>query len=76
VESPAGRFWRFALVRMNSDAMRVRRGDSLVLEWEGLREVWRDNTRTYCTFNFNPDEVLSELAQTKEQNPLQPKEAP
>lgn len=58
VESPGSRSWRFALARMNSDALRVRRGESIVQEWESIREVWRDRTRPYATFGFDPAEVL------------------
>jgi len=58
VESPSGRTWRFALARMNIDALRVRRGESVVKAWEGLREAWSDRTRPYVMFNFDPDKLL------------------
>ena len=74
VESPGSRSWRFALARMNIDALRVRRGESIVQEWGALREAWSDRTRPYVMFNFKPDEVLAEIARSKEQTPLQPKE--
>lgn len=59
IESTSGRKWRFALARMNSDALRVRRGDSIVQEWEMIRQVWRDRTRPYATFGFDPEKLLA-----------------
>jgi hypothetical protein len=58
VESSSGRGWRFALARMNIDALRIRRGESIVQEWEGLREAWSDRTKPYVMFNFDPDKLL------------------
>jgi hypothetical protein len=58
VESSTGRSWRFALARMNIDALRVRRGDSIAQSWDGLREAWSDRTRPYIMFNFDPTNLL------------------
>jgi len=70
VETTGGRQWRFALARMNIDALRVRRGESIVQEWKALREAWSDRTRPYVMFNFDPDKALPKSAQ------LQPQESP
>jgi len=58
IESQKGRGWRFALARMNADALCVRRSESLVQEWEGLRKVWSDPSKPYFMFNFDPAKLL------------------
>ncbi|MCI0361336.1 MAG: hypothetical protein L0211_22870 [Planctomycetaceae bacterium] len=58
IESTTGRGWRFALARMNIDALRVRRNDSIVQSWDGLRDAWSDRTRPYVMFNFDPNKLL------------------
>ena len=57
VETASGRGWRFALARMNSDALRVLHRGTIVKEWEVVREVWRNRTRPYATFGFDPDKL-------------------
>jgi hypothetical protein len=57
VNDKAGRHWRFALARMNIDALRVRRGDAIVRHWEGLRDAWSDRTMPYVIFNFDPNKL-------------------
>lgn len=59
VEHEGSRQWRFALVRMNVDALRVRRGDAVVKEWPGLRNAWSDRTTPYVMFNFDPEKALT-----------------
>jgi hypothetical protein len=57
VEENGGRRWRFALARMNIDTLRIRRGEAIVREWEGLRNAWSDRTTPYVMFNFKPEAV-------------------
>jgi hypothetical protein len=65
VESQGGRTWRFALARMNIDALRIRRGESVVQAWEGLREAWSDRSQPYVMFNFDPDKLLPLKSETQ-----------
>jgi len=65
IESTTGRSWRFALARMNIDALRVRRGDSIAQSWDGLREAWSDRTRPYIMFNFDPAKLLPGKGETQ-----------
>ena len=60
VDGDGGPRWRFALARMNIDALRIRRGDAIVREWEGLRNAWSDRTTPYVMFNFKPEDVKLE----------------
>ena len=53
-ESDAGPKWRFALARMNRDALQIKDGDQVVVKWDHLRDTWTDRTTTYLTFNFDP----------------------
>lgn len=65
VESQGSRTWRFALARMNIDAIRVRRGESVVQAWEGLREAWSDRSQPYVMFNFDPDKLPPATSETQ-----------
>lgn len=53
-ETDAGPKWRFALARMNRDALQIKDRDQVVVKWDFLRDTWTDLTTSYVTFNFNP----------------------
>jgi hypothetical protein len=53
-ETDSGPKWRFALARMNRDALQIKDRDRVAAQWEFLRDTWSDPTTSYVTFNFNP----------------------
>lgn len=54
IESSSGPQWRYALARMNRDALQIKDGDQPVVKWDYLRDTWTDRTTSYVTFNFDP----------------------
>jgi hypothetical protein len=54
VETEAGPSWRYALARMNRDALQIKDGDQVMIKWDYLRDTWTDRTTNYVTFNFDP----------------------
>lgn len=54
IETTAGPQWRYALARMNRDALQIKDGDHQVVKWDFLRDTWTDRTTSYVTFNFDP----------------------
>jgi hypothetical protein len=57
----AGPKWRYALVRMNRDALQIKDGDRIVQKWDHLRDTWTDRTAGYVTFNFDPGKLQLDL---------------
>jgi hypothetical protein len=54
IQQKDGRQWRYALVRMNSDALSVRRKGVVVQSWQAIRQAWRNRQATYTFFSFDP----------------------
>lgn len=54
IETPAGPRWRYALARMNRDALQIKDRDQIVAKWDYLDDTWTDRTTSYVTFNFDP----------------------
>jgi hypothetical protein len=57
----AGPKWRYALVRMNRDALQIKDGDRIIQKWDFLRDTWTDRTTNYVTFNFDPARLKLDL---------------
>jgi hypothetical protein len=55
VEADGGVRWRYALARMNIDALQIRLDGKVVKTWPNLRDAWTDRTGPYVMFNFDPD---------------------
>jgi hypothetical protein len=57
----AGEKWRYALARMNRDALQIKDGERIVQRWDHLRDTWTDRTTSYVTFNFDPSKLQLDL---------------
>lgn len=66
IEGEDGTAWRYALVRMNLDALSIRLDDRVIHEWPNLRDAWTDRTKPYVMFNFNPERLTVEQPASKE----------
>jgi hypothetical protein len=58
--------WRYALVRMNLDALSIRLDGRVIHEWPNLRDAWTDRTQPYVMFNFDPEGLTAEQPASNE----------
>jgi hypothetical protein len=49
--------WRYALARMNSDALQIKQEAVPVQTWPAIRQAWRNRKAPYTLFSFDPDLV-------------------
>ena len=68
--------WRYALARMNRDALQIKDGDRVVQQWDHLRDTWTDRTTSYVTFNFDPSRLNVESTPSGRPATEQPNEEP
>jgi hypothetical protein len=54
--------WRYAAVRMNAGAMRLRYGETVVAEFENIPEPWLNSKATYFNIGFDPNTVATDKA--------------
>jgi hypothetical protein len=52
--------WRYAVARMNVDALEIRRSGELVQSWGNIRQAWKDRKAPYTLFSFDPELVRPE----------------
>lgn len=65
VEGEGGPRMRFALVRMNVDAIQIRLDGAVVQSWPNIRDAWKDRKAPYTLFNFDPAAVTTKSPPTK-----------
>jgi hypothetical protein len=46
--------WRYAVARMNADALEMRLDDHPIMQWEKIRQAWKQREAPYTFFNFDP----------------------
>jgi hypothetical protein len=56
--------WRFALARMNADALEIKRNGALVQSWPAIHQPWRNRKAPYTFFSFDP-----QLLKTSKETP-------
>jgi hypothetical protein len=60
VQNGDQRHWRYAMARMNVDALEIRRSREVVQSWGNIREAWNNRKAPYTLFSFDPELVTSE----------------
>lgn len=60
-----GKAWRYALARMNVDAISIRYREANVQTWPNIREAWRNRKAPYTLFSFDPETVEKPSAAQK-----------
>jgi hypothetical protein len=64
IQDDGERSWRYALARMNTDALQVRRQGTVVQAWGNIHQAWRIRKAPYTLFTFDPG-----LVQTQKETP-------
>jgi hypothetical protein len=50
---------RYAMVRMNVDAIQIRLDGEVVQSWPNIRDAWKDRKAPYTLFSFDPATVIT-----------------